>query len=175
MIRLLEPGDGAALAKLYTSNWEFLAPFEPDRDDSFFTQSVQRRRIERMADGEYWLWGIFDEDTFAGMIALSDVVRGPLQLANVGYWVDRAHNGRGLATHALAEVVDFAFTEAKLHRVEAATLPDNLASQRVLEKNGFTKFGYATELLLIAGAWRDHVLFERVAPGPDPVSDVTVP
>jgi len=96
------------------------------------------------------------------MIALNDVLRGPLQMGTVGYWVDRRRNGRGLATTALADVVEFAFGEAGLHRLEAGTLPDNIPSQRVLEKNGFEKFGLARELLLIAGEWRDHVLFERV-------------
>jgi [ribosomal protein S5]-alanine N-acetyltransferase len=166
VIRLLEPDDGAELAALYTANWDFLAPFEPDRDDGFFTTAVQRRRIERMAGDEYWLWGIYESSggAMAGMIALSDVVRGPVQMANVGYWVAREHNGRGLASAAVAEVAAFAFETAGLHRLEAATLPDNRASQRVLEKNGFTKFGTATKLLLIAGQWRDHVLFERVTP-----------
>jgi len=166
VIRLLEPADGSELAALYSANWDFLAPFEPAREQSFFTASTQRRRIERMSGDDYWLWGIYEENggPMAGMIALSDVSRGPLQMANVGYWVAREHNGRGLASSAVAEVAAFAFSTAGLHRLEAATLPDNRASQRVLEKNAFTKFGYATKLLLIGGEWRDHVLFERLTP-----------
>ena len=97
------------------------------------------------------------------MIALNDVMRGAAADGDVGYWVDRGHNGRGLASAAVADVVAFAFGEAGLHRLEAGTLPDNLASQRVLTKNGFEHFGYAKQLLLIDGDWRDHVLFERVA------------
>ena len=95
------------------------------------------------------------------MIVLADVLRGALQVGNVGYWVDRAHNGRGLATAAVADVVAFAFGEGGLHRLEAGTLVDNRASQRVLEKNGFERFGLARKLLQINGEWRDHVLFER--------------
>jgi ribosomal-protein-alanine N-acetyltransferase len=60
-------------------------------------------------------------------------------------------------------VIDQAFGELGLHRLEAGTLPDNFGSQRVLEKNGFERFGLAHRFLLIAGEWRDHVLFERVA------------
>jgi ribosomal-protein-alanine N-acetyltransferase len=89
------------------------------------------------------------------------VIRGPLQSANVGYWVDHARNGRGLATAAVADAVAFAFEDAGLHRVEAGTLLDNVASQRVLEKNGFERIGVARRYLLIAGDWRDHVLFQR--------------
>ena len=162
MIRLLEPRDAEELAALYAANREFLAPFEPTRDDAFFTAEAQRGRLERTADADWWRWAIVDDGAIAGMIALNDVLRGPVQMGTVGYWVDRSRNGSGLASAALAEVVEFAFGEAGLHRLEAGTLPDNLASQRVLEKNGFERFGLARRLLLIAGEWRDHVLYERV-------------
>jgi ribosomal-protein-alanine N-acetyltransferase len=162
VIRLLEPRDAEELAALYAANREFLAPFEPTRDDAFFTAEVQRARLARPADADSWRWAIVDDGAIAGMIALSDVLRGPLQLGTVGYWVDRSRNGGGLASAALAEVVEFAFSEAGLHRLEAGTLPGNVASQRVLEKNGFERFGLARRLLLIAGEWRDHVLYERV-------------
>ena len=162
MIRLLRPDDAEELAALYAANRAFLTPFEPDRTDEFFPAGFQRRRIE--AAGEYhWRWAIVAGDRIAGTIVLADVLRGELQLGNVGYWVDRAHNGRGLATAAVADVVEFAFGDAGLHRLEAGTLVDNHASQRVLVKNGFERYGLARKLLKVNGAWRDHVLFERVA------------
>ena len=162
MIRLLTRDDAEELAALYVANREFLTPFEPERDDDFFTAAGQRKRIE--ASGEdLWRWAIVEDGRIAGMISVADVIRGALQLANVGYWVARTHNGRGLATAAVADVVEFAFGEAGLHRLEAGTLVDNHASQRVLEKNGFERYGLARKLLKINGEWRDHVLFERVA------------
>lgn len=164
MIRLLERRDAEELAALYRANREFLRPYEPSRPKEFFTAAFQRRRIERNGE-DIWRWAIEDGGRLSGMIALADVVRGALQLGNVGYWVDRAHNGRGLATQALGDVVQFAFGEAALHRLEAGTLPDNFASQRVLEKNGFVQFGVAHRLLQIDGVWRDHVLFELVNDG----------
>jgi ribosomal-protein-alanine N-acetyltransferase len=90
-------------------------------------------------------------------------VRHALQSADVGYWVDEGHNGRGLATRAVAEVLECAFGEHGLHRVSAGTLRDNYASQQVLAKNGFTQIGVARKHLLIAGDWRDSLLFERLA------------
>jgi ribosomal-protein-alanine N-acetyltransferase len=63
----------------------------------------------------------------------------------------------------VGSLVEIAFGELDLHRLEAGTLPDNSASQRVLEKNGFERYGLARRFLLIAGEWRDHVLFERIA------------
>jgi ribosomal-protein-alanine N-acetyltransferase len=163
VIRLLGADDAEELAAVYRANRDFLRPFEPARDEAFFTVERQRERIEQSLEGDRWMWGIVEDGAIAGMIALNDVLRGALQLANVGYWVARQHNGRGLASAALADVVEFAFGEAQLHRLEAGTQPDNVASQRVLERNGFTKFGYARKLLLVEGEWRDHVLFERVA------------
>jgi [ribosomal protein S5]-alanine N-acetyltransferase len=162
VIRLLTPDDAEELAALYAANRDFLAPFEPSRDDSFFTAKTQRERLERPEDANWWRWAILEGDPIVGMIALNDVIRGPLQMGNVGYWVDRAHCGRGLASAALGDLVELAFGELELHRLEAGTLPDNVASQRVLEKSGFVRFGYAKELLLINGAWRDHVLYERI-------------
>ena len=162
MIRLLTPDDAEELAALYAANREFLAPFEPSREDSFFTAEAQRARIARPEDASWWRWAILDGDAIAGMIAVNDVIRGALQMGNVGYWVDAARNGRGLASGALADVVELAFGQLGLHRLEAGTLPDNVPSQRVLEKNAFERFGYAKDLLLVAGQWRDHVLYERV-------------
>jgi [ribosomal protein S5]-alanine N-acetyltransferase len=162
VIRLLAPDDADELAALYTENRRFLTPFEPSRPESFFTPAGQRERLER-AEEDMWRWAILDGVTIAGTISLVDVIRGAIQMGNVGYWVDERRNGRGLATRALAAVVEFAFGEGGLHRVEAGTLPDNYASQRVLEKNGFQQFGFARKLLLIDGEWRNHVLFERIA------------
>ena len=159
MIRLLEQADAEELAALYTLNREFLRPFEPTRPAEFFTAEFQRRRIARNGE-DLWRWAVEHEGRIVGMITLADVIRESLQLANVGYFIDRGHNGLGLATGAVADVVRFAFTEAGLHRLEAGTLPDNLASQRVLEKNGFVRYGLAHGLLKIDGVWRDHVLFE---------------
>jgi [ribosomal protein S5]-alanine N-acetyltransferase len=161
VIRLLEPDDAEELAALYAANREFLSPYEPVRADEFFTAEHQRRRIEGDGD-DVWRWAILHGDAIVGTVALTDVVREPLLLGNVGYWVDRQHNGRGLATRAVADVVTFAFAEAGLHRVEAGTLIDNVASQRVLQKNGFERFGLARKLIKINGEWRDHVLFERL-------------
>jgi [ribosomal protein S5]-alanine N-acetyltransferase len=161
VIRLLRPGDEHALAALYRANRDFLRPFEPTRPESFYTPAAQRRRIDRMG-ADLRRWAIEHDGTMVGMIVLADIVREPLQLGNIGYFVSHEHNGRGLATRAVAEVVEFAFGEAELHRLEAGTLPDNVASQRVLEKNGFARFGLAHKLLQIDGEWRDHVLFELV-------------
>jgi [ribosomal protein S5]-alanine N-acetyltransferase len=161
VIRLLQPDDAEEIAALYVANRTFMTPFEPDRTEEFFTADYQRLRIEAIGD-DHWRWGVIEGGRIVGTAGLVDVVRGALQVGNVGYWIARDHNGRGLATSAVADVVEFAFSEAALHRLEAGTLVDNHASQRVLEKNGFERFGLARKLLRVNGEWRDHVLYERV-------------
>ncbi|MFO7571525.1 MAG: GNAT family protein [Gaiellaceae bacterium] len=91
-----------------------------------------------MADREH-LYAILDEGVLAGTIALSNLARGAFQSANVGCWVSSLHRGHGLATRAVRETAELAFGELGLHRLEAATLVENLASRPVLEKSGFTR------------------------------------
>ncbi len=140
VIRPVVPGDAAALSALYRAQRDFLAPFEPVRAESFFTEVTQRVRLTEIAErrrmGAGYSWLILDEGIVAGMISLSNVIRGPFQSANIGYFVARQHNGRGLATSAVEQVVDEAFSTVGLHRVEAGTLLDNVGSQRVLTEGG---------------------------------------
>jgi ribosomal-protein-alanine N-acetyltransferase len=91
------------------------------------------------------------------------VIRGSLQSCMVGYFVDEARAGRGLATRAVREVVGIAFGDLALHRVEAGTALENVASRRVLEHNGFTLVGCLRRHLKIRGAWVDHLLWEKLA------------
>jgi len=70
-------------------------------------------------------------------------------------------NGRGVATRAIGRVCDWGFGTAGLHRLEAATLVDNIGSQVALRRNGFLEIGRAPSYLYINGAWRDHLLFAR--------------
>ncbi len=162
-IRLVTPDDAAELAALYAANREFLAPFEPVRPDSFFTADGQRERLALQLEGGTHPFAILDGDTIAGTINVFHIIRESLQSCTIGYWIDRARNGRGLATAAVEDVVAYAFGELELHRVEAATLTDNVASQRVLEKAGFERIGVARRFLRINDEWRDFVLFQRVA------------
>jgi ribosomal-protein-alanine N-acetyltransferase len=159
-IRPLTPDDAAELCALLVENRTFLAPFEPPREEGFYTVEGQREQLERAGKHDF---GILDGKRIAGTAQLSNVVRGPLQSANLGYWVSERLNGRGLATRAVGDLIPFAFGELGLHRLEAGTLVDNFASQRVLEKNGFERIGLARRYLYIAGDWRDHVLFQLLA------------
>ena len=163
MIRPLRPADAEELAALYLANREFLAPFEPVRPPEFFTADGQRERLQRQLENATHPFAILDGDAIAGTINLFNIVRESLQSGTIGYWVDGARNGRGLATAAVGEIVAYAFDELDLHRVEAATLVDNVPSQRVLGKNGFERIGLARRYLRIDDEWRDFFLFQRLA------------
>ena len=160
VIRPLELDDAGELAALLIENREFLAPFEPVREERFYTADGQREWIEN--DG-IRAFAILAGDRIAGTVMMSNIALGPFQSANLGYWVAERLNGGGLATRAVGEAVDVAFGQLGLHRLEAATLVDNAASQRVLEKNDFEPIGLAPRYLEIAGEWRDHLLFQRTA------------
>jgi ribosomal-protein-alanine N-acetyltransferase len=163
----VEASDAAPLARLWAANRAFMAPYEPARPDGFYTEAGQAALLSdllaRRAADQTYAFVVLDGGEIAGRITLNEVVRGPLQSANVGYWIDEGRNGRGLASRALAAVLETAYGELGLHRVAASTRPENHASQRVLAKNGFTRIGTARRHLLIGGVWRDQVLFERLA------------
>jgi ribosomal-protein-alanine N-acetyltransferase len=165
--RLVTPGDAAEVAALFVANHDFLAPFEPFRPAEFYTADGQRAYLEdvlRQHDAGMCVPHVIVLDgRIVGRITLSGIVRGPFLSASVGYWVAESANGRGVASAAMAEIARLAFGELGLHRIEASTLVDNAASQRVLERNGFRRYGMAPRYLRINGEWRDHVLFQLLA------------
>jgi ribosomal-protein-alanine N-acetyltransferase len=79
-----------------------------------------------------------------------------------------AYAGRGLMTDAVRAIVPYVFETLRLHRLEAACLPTNEPSKRLLRRVGFTEEGYARQYLRIDGAWRDHVLFAMLESDPRP-------
>jgi [ribosomal protein S5]-alanine N-acetyltransferase len=159
--------DAEVLAALYAAQREFLAPFDPVRPDAFYTVAGQRMELEQaIAQSRADLrhrFVILVDGAIVGTLGISNIVRGQFHSANLGYFVAQEVNGRGVATRAVGLAAERAFGTIGLHRLEAGTLLDNVASQRVLEKNGFERIGIARRYLRIAGDWRDHILFQRVA------------
>lgn len=101
-----------------------------------------------------------------GTLNLNSIIRGAFQSASVGYWVSQERNGRGIASAAVAEAKRVAVEDLGLHRLQGETLVGNIASQRVLLKNGFVQYGVAPDYLKIAGQWQTHVLFQVTFPDP---------
>jgi ribosomal-protein-alanine N-acetyltransferase len=169
--RLITLDDALRLAQLLQANRSFLAPWEPVRGDDYFTVDGQmadvRLALERHQQGSTLPHVIVDESgQVVGRVTLNGIVRGPFQSCSVGYWVSATANGRGIATAAVRDIKRLAFDELGLHRLEAGTLLHNVASQRVLERNGFARFGIAPAYLNIAGQWQDHALYQVVRTDP---------
>jgi [ribosomal protein S5]-alanine N-acetyltransferase len=163
-IRPLEIADTDELLALRRRNDGFLQTFEPLKSPDFLTSDGQRREIEGAADAwaadRGYSFGVFDSDgALIGKVGLSNVARGAWQNATLGYFIDRERNGRGYGTEAVALACRFAFTAARLHRVQAAVMPRNRPSARLLVKNGFRFEGLAVNYLRINGRWEDHHVY----------------
>lgn len=168
--RLVAPEDGPALAELIRVNREFLAPWEPIRSENYFTadgqHTVIRADLEQHEQGSKMPHVILDDSGHVvGRVSLNGIVRGAFQSCALSYWVSASHNGRGFATKAVSAIVRVAFEDLGLHRVQAETLLHNVGSQRVLERNGFVRYGMAPEYLNIAGRWQDHAMYQVVNSG----------
>jgi ribosomal-protein-alanine N-acetyltransferase len=161
--------DYPAWAELRARSREHLTPWEPLWQRDELTRSAFRRRVrhyqrEAREDQGYAFLILKDAgDELLGGLTLSNVRRGVTQAAVLGYWLGLPYVKRGYMTEAVAAIAGFAFEELRLHRLEAATMPTNLASIRVLERNGFEREGLARRLLKINGTWEDHVLHALLA------------
>jgi ribosomal-protein-alanine N-acetyltransferase len=165
-IRLLQDSDAERLSAAYQLNRDHLAPWEPARSDEFFTPAGQHAVIESKlamhAAGQELPCILLAGSRIVGAITLTGIVRGPFLSANVGYWVDKEFNGRGIGSAAVTRVMAAAKDDLGLHRVQAATLKHNAASRKILCRAGFEEIGLAPSYLRIAGAWQDHILFQRI-------------
>jgi ribosomal-protein-alanine N-acetyltransferase len=156
--------DYAAWARLREQSRAFLAPWEPTWLSDDLTRAAFRRRLRRQAEDiaadESFAFLIFDStsDELLGGLTLGGIRRGVAQAATLGYWMGAPHAGKGRMTRAVAAVVHFGFDTLRLHRIEAACIPDNAPSIALLERNGFRREGFARAYLKINDAWRDHVL-----------------
>jgi ribosomal-protein-alanine N-acetyltransferase len=164
-LRPPEMGDYDAWATLRIESRHFLEPWEPVWPADEHSRSAYRARMRRYArdvrsDMGYPFF-VFHAETGAllGGLTIGQVRRGVSQTVSLGYWMGQPHAGKGYMTRAVKAVAPYVFDRLGLRRIEAACLPENAASIRLLEKVGFTREGYARSYLCIAGAWRDHLLY----------------
>ncbi len=164
--------DHPAWADLRLRSRDFLAPWEPIWPADDLDKPAFRRRIKRYAaevrDGVAYPFFVVaaDTDEVLGGLTLAQVRRGVTQSGTIGYWMGAPHAGKGLMTEAVGLLAGWAFDKLKLHRLEAACLPDNIPSIRLLEKVGFSLEGHARSYLCIAGRWSDHLLWGLLADDP---------
>jgi ribosomal-protein-alanine N-acetyltransferase len=165
MVRTPQMADYQAWAELRAASREFLTPWEPLWASDELSRSSFRRRVRHYQrdlreDVGYALF-IFAAASGAlvGGLTLCNVRRGVTQACTLGYWIGGPHARRGYMTAAVRAVVPFVFDSLELHRLEAACLPTNNASIRLLEGTGFVREGMARRYLRINGVWQDHLLY----------------
>jgi ribosomal-protein-alanine N-acetyltransferase len=167
VLRPLVPQDFNAWSEVRRRNGEWLTQWEPMRlphhpdpetNREVFAARCGSRDRERLAGSQY-AFGIFVDGAFAGELNLNNIVRGAMQSATIGYWIDRARAGRSLMSESIVVLMQFAFEELNLHRLEICIIPRNSNSRRVVEKLDLREEGIAQRFLEINGAWEDHVRF----------------
>lgn len=157
--------DWEAWSELRQTSREFLMPWEPVWPRDALSRGTFRHRLRRYntdtRDGTGYSFLLFrrEDDGLLGGVTLSNVRRGVAQCGSLGYWIGQPHARKGYMTDAIGSLLDFAFGELDLNRVEAACLPNNMASRGLLRKCGFSEEGYARSYLRINGCWHDHQLY----------------
>src|SRR6476660_6328959 len=154
VLRALQMSDHAEWAALREASRDFLTPWEPawPADDLARSFCVCRK----------------SDDVLVGGLTRANMRRGCAQAGSLGYWMGAAHARQGHMTAAVTAIIPFAFGTLKLHRIEAACIPANVPSVRLLERTGFKREGFARQYLCIDGAWQDHLLYARIKDDPSP-------
>jgi [ribosomal protein S5]-alanine N-acetyltransferase len=156
--------DWAALREL---SREFLTPWEPTWPADDLSRGAFRRRIKRYAEdlrtdqGYAFLIIRSADNALVGGLTLANIRRGVAQAGSLGYWMGKPFVRQGYMTAAVRALIPFAFATLRLHRLEAACIPTNTGSIRLLEKTDFVREGYARDYLCINGFWQDHLLYGR--------------
>lgn len=162
--------DFPAWRDLRAQSKDFLQPWEPTWAQDDLTRAAFRRRLAAYQrdreTGSAYSFFVFRQrdDVLTGGITLSNIRRGVAQMGTVGYWCGKPFARQGQTLGAVRALTLFAFRRLGLHRLEAACVPQNTPSRRLLAQAGFTEEGEAKAYLKINGVWRDHVLFGLVSP-----------
>ncbi|MBC6437558.1 MAG: GNAT family N-acetyltransferase [Rhodobacteraceae bacterium] len=146
----------------------FLQPWEPSWASDHLTRKGFTSRV-------YWAQRAINQGSaiplfmqrrsdriLLGAITLDNIRRGPAQAGTLGYWIGHDHARQGYMQEAILAMVHHAFRTLDLSRIEAACLPENVASRGVLERAGFKYEGVAQSYLQINGRWRNHVLYANL-------------
>lgn len=168
LLRLPRYSDYQQWHRLRSDSRSFLQPWEPTWRSDELTESSFRVRVTRnnqeFSSGTAVSLLLFLADgTLIGGITIGYIRRGAAQSCMIGYWMGEAHARHGHMSAALKLVIPYIFNGLQLHRIEAACIPDNFKSIRLLENAGFQREGLLREYLKINGEWRDHVMFSLIA------------
>jgi [ribosomal protein S5]-alanine N-acetyltransferase len=156
--------DASRWAQLRRDNLEWLGPWESTRPPESTGRTTGYRTLTRdllrqARAGRALPFVVTYDAVMVGQLTVTGITWGSARWAQVGYWIDEGHAGRGIMPVAVAMACDHCLFTIGLHRIEIAIRPENTASLRIVEKLGFTQIGLAPRYLHISGQWRDHLLF----------------
>jgi ribosomal-protein-alanine N-acetyltransferase len=162
--------DAGDWSRLRLANESWLSRWEPSstvpwsaRHTPAAYRAMRRAVTRRARAGTSVPFAIRVEGRLAGQVTIDNIVRGALRSGYLGYWIDSRVAGRGMASLAVALVCDHAFGDVGLHRVQADIRPENVPSQRLVERLGFRQEGLLRRYLDIDGDWRDHLAYALLA------------
>lgn len=156
-------------ANLRRASQKFLTPWEPTWHADDLTRRGYRQRLRRytfdlrMGLAQPLFLFRRSDDQLLGGLTIGHIHRGAAHSCMIGYWMGEAFAGRGYMSAALSASIPHMFGSLGLHRIEAACIPGNDRSIRLLKSHGFQEEGYMREYLKINGKWEDHILFARVS------------
>lgn len=163
-IKTISPSYASTVLSFYEENRDFLEPYEPMREPTFYTKSHQKLLLKYDQKGlaessmiRFWIFELEDLMQPIGTISLTNIMRGVFQSCFLGYKIAEKHTRKGYMSEALFEVIRYAFDDLDLHRIEANIMPDNEASLALVRKFGFHEEGMALRYLKINNNWEDHL------------------
>jgi [ribosomal protein S5]-alanine N-acetyltransferase len=170
ILRLPGPKDAPAMLDYMLRNEARFTPTDPPRPQEFHTLAYFEKYGQdaqaQFAANTAFRFNMFlpeNAQQVAAWINFTQVLHGPFRSCSLGYSIDAVHEGKGLMQEAVAAALAWVFTHARLHRVQAAYLPENVRSAALLQRLGFEVIGVAQHYLFINGAWRDHVITQKIS------------
>ena len=167
-LRYPEKGDWKEWAELRQKSRLFLQPWEPIWPKNYLTKDFFERFINQthnsIKNKTSYTFFIFHKKskTFMGGINLTNIKNELYKSIAIGYWMGINFTGKGYMQDSIKNICEFCFNNLSLNRIEAACLPKNIVSKRVLTKSGFVIEGYAKKYLEINGKFEDHILFAKL-------------
>jgi len=164
ILTVLKPERSEIICQYYLENKNHLAPWEPERDEIFYSLAACRDRVAISYTGFFQKhcinFAILDkiESELIGICHFTNIIRGPFQACHMGYSIASKYEGRGFMFESAQSAIRYIFEIIGLHRIMANYMPHNKRSDKLLKKLGFEKEGYAKSYLKIGGEWQDHIL-----------------
>lgn len=170
VLQILPDTEADRVLQFYLDNQESFEQYEADRPKNFYTRRYQKALLHceynlavKQSAVRFWVFKKENPKQIIGTVSLQNIRRDFFQSCEIGYKFDKRNRKHGYAKESVTQCIKIAFEEIKLHRIEAYTLPDNMASRKLLEGLGFAWEGTKRQSAKLHGVWRDHEVYALLA------------